>query len=281
MKAELTTQRLRSHFQAITMTTLLQKGKIDLMVFATEYMPRIRQSKSELEQHLKDQISFLIASCKSYDEGHHVEARRIATSLRILLHDTWKSKSLLGQLRLRNILWIDTASRYDKDSLVSFVGLISVKFESGRIPRLVPRGLKDDEEIRKQEFNKWWSHPVIVAVTKPDKTFFSRQNLILNVANTDGGAHVDPDLEGEYIELSRKNSVGYSATVNGKKYPMLNPELPCLRQIAHEALLTLLEVDSNYFESPYDSQIKLIPYGKEIESDPSPEVGFEISVREH
>ena len=62
---------------------------------------------------------------------------------------------------------------------------------------------------------------------------------------------------------------------------MLNPELPCLRQIAHEVLLTLLEVAPKYFESPYDPQIKLTPYGKKIDSDPSPEIGIEISVRKH
>ncbi len=244
-------------------------------------MSRVKQSKSELKQQLKDQIGFLAASCKLYDEGRHVEAKRISTSLRILFHDTRASKPLLGQLRLRNISWINTASRYDPDSLVSFVGLVSVKFAIGRIPRLIPKGLREDEDINKQEFNKWWSHPVIVAVTGAEKTFFSRLNLVLNVANTDGGAHVDPNLEGEYIELSRKNSVGYTAIANGKEYPMLNPELPCLRQIAHEVLLTLLEIAPEYFENPYDQQIKIIPYGTKIDSDPSSEVGFSISVRQH
>ena len=37
---------------------------------------------------------------------------------------------------------------------------------------------------------------------------FSRKNLILNVADTDGGTHVDPELDEKYMAFSRKNSLG-------------------------------------------------------------------------
>jgi hypothetical protein len=228
-------------------------------------MGKIKQSQIELENQLKEQIGFLITSCRLYDDGCHAEAKRMAVTLRILFHETKKSRSLLGQLHLREIFWLDTAHHYDPENLSSHIGLISIKFEPGRIPWLIPKGTPDGKP-RKIEFNKWWSYPVIVAVATVEKRFFSRQNLILNVSNTDGGAHVDPELEDIYAELSRKNSIGFTVIKGDKEYPLLYPEIPSLRQIAHEVLLTLQEKASDYFIEPYDPIIKIKPYGECIES---------------
>jgi hypothetical protein len=63
---------------------------------------------------------------------------------------------------------------------------------------------------------------------------------VLNVADTDGGAHVDPELEEAYMAISRENSLGWffsngtvTAPAGGR------PELACMRQIAHELLSTI------------------------------------------
>lgn len=244
-------------------------------------MTRVRQSRTEMEAQLREQIGFLITSCKLYDGGSHVEAKRLAGNLRILFHETRNSRSLLGQLHLREIAWFDTANVYDPHNLVSHVGLISIRFDepSGRIPWLIPKGTADGK-LKKSKFNKWWSDPVIVAVAGQKRSFFSRQNLVLNVADTDGGAHVDPDLEEFYAELSRKNMVGFTAIKGGKRYPMLYPEMPSLRQVAHEVLLTLQEGNPSFFPEPYSPEIKIEPYGASMEiglqTDPS---SFEIYVR--
>jgi hypothetical protein len=249
------------------------------MLVAGNPMTRVKQSRAELENQLKEQIGFLITSCRLYDEANHAEAKRLAGSLRILFHETKNSRSLLGQLNLREIFWVDTAAPYDPENLVSHVALISIKFEPGRIPWLIPKGTPTGT-LTKIDFNKWWSHPVIVSVAGIEKRFFSRQNLILNVANTDGGAHVDPELEEVYAELSRKNIVGFTVIKGEKKYPMLYPELPSLRQIAHEVILTLQEKVTDYFIEPYDSDIRIEPYGVSIDSGPQTEqCSVEIHVR--
>ena len=49
---------------------------------------RVKLKKTELEEHLKEQIEFLLASCEDYDNGRNSEAKRIAATLRILFHDT-------------------------------------------------------------------------------------------------------------------------------------------------------------------------------------------------
>ena len=71
---------------------------------------------------------------------------------------------------------------------------------------------------------------------------FCRRDLILNVADTDGGAHVDPYLDEAYMGLSRKNSLGW-IFFNGNIEEAFRgrPELACMRQIAEEVLITLRE----------------------------------------
>jgi hypothetical protein len=79
---------------------------------------------------------------------------------------------------------------------------------------------------------------------------FSRQELINNIANTDGGAHVDPKLDEAYMELSRANSLGW-VFGNGNLEEAFKgrPELACMRQITYEVLITLKEKNLEYFES--------------------------------
>lgn len=242
-------------------------------------MARKTREIEDLQRQLGEQLTFLIASSRSYDQGNHAEAKRIATILRILFHETRKCRSLLGQLRLRNNDWLDTSAAYDPENQASHVGIMSIRFEAGRIPWLIPRGTPDGSS-KVIDFDKWWSHPVIVAVAGPKKTYFSRQNVILNVADTDGGAHVDPELEDVYEELSRKNSVGYTAIKDGTRHPMLYPELPCLRQIAHEVLLTLEQHAPQYFESPYPGILSTDPYGSSLEIGSESDVQVEIYVKE-
>lgn len=120
----------------------------------------------------------------------------------------------------------------------------------------------------------------MVAVGSAEKLYFSRQQLVLNVAETDGGAHVDPGLDEIYNELSRKNGLGLNAVINGVKYPLMYPELPCLRQVAHEALITLKESTPSLFDEPYDEQIEFNPFGMVIDdTDPTAEIGIEMYVR--
>lgn len=56
---------------------------------------KIRKNTDELEEYWNDQISYLKRSIDYFDEGNETEARRIASSLRILLHQTKFSQSLV------------------------------------------------------------------------------------------------------------------------------------------------------------------------------------------
>jgi hypothetical protein len=101
-----------------------------------------------------------------------------------------------------------------------------------------------DHGYRPLPFSEWWQEPVLKMAAGPT---FSRMTLVQNVADTDGGAHVDPDLEEAYQSLSRENGLRYffrksepdSDKMQDGKPAGGKPELACIRQIAHELLYTL------------------------------------------
>jgi len=214
-------------------------------------MTKISQSLDELQKHLREQISFMLRSANLYDEGYREEAKRLALHLRILLHDTSKSHSLLGLLDIKNqTQFYDTSSDYDPENLLSHAGLVSLKVsEKGAIyaPRLgeSPSG----KIFRKVPFDYWWSEVVIV---DKSRSSFSRSDIVLSVAHKDGGAHIDPKLEEFYADLTRKNSMGWFFEKTGALPESLKEiELASIRQIAYEVLTSLHEAHPEYFPSSY------------------------------
>ena len=86
------------------------------------------------------------------------------------------------------------------------------------------------------DFEEWWDKDVFVD-NKGRR--LSRGQLVLTVADQDGGAHVDPEIDGIYADLSRNNSLAWEAINGQEKRPMEGPERAAIRQIAHEMLKTL------------------------------------------
>lgn len=60
----------------------------------------------ELLEHWGDQPTFIQSSIVSFDNRNENEVRRIATSLRIMFHQTRRSKSLFHQLELNQKLFL-------------------------------------------------------------------------------------------------------------------------------------------------------------------------------
>jgi len=198
---------------------------------------KIPQSKSDLERNLSEHLRFLLSSAQAYDNGFEGEAKRLAVSLRVLLHDTPMSKSLLGQLGRKNLLFLDTCSPFNPKNLLSFHGLVMIRVgtsEAHFIPHLddFPPSVKP----RMIGFEEWWNAIIIVDNNRNE---MSRKDLILTMADQDGGAHVDPNLNQVYANLSRENSLGFNFfNQNGEK-PIKGAELASVRQITHEFLNTI------------------------------------------
>ena len=208
---------------------------------------QLELSKQDLESHLREQIEFLKRSTKSYDEGFESEGKRIAVVLRVLLHDTNQSLSLLNQLRFKNILFHDTAFDYIPDNLMPSYCLVITKVtqsEWGYTPPL-DNGPPHMYKHGKVPFDTWWNKIVIV---DPEKNMFTRKDLILTMSNKDGGAHVDPKISKAYKHITMLGSMGWKFVVDGTELKLSTKiELASVRQIAHEVLKSLKDELLEYF----------------------------------
>ncbi|RVU35486.1 hypothetical protein EOE67_14035 [Rheinheimera riviphila] len=88
------------------------------------------------------------------------------------------------------------------------------------------------------DFNAWWEEVVFLT---PNASL-TRQDLVLQMANKDGGAHVDAKVEEKYDRF-RNSWVAGSSLVGIKSGTVRGydniPTYPAIRQIAFELLASL------------------------------------------
>jgi len=204
-------------------------------------MAKYTQTREELLGHLKGQIAFMKQSASSYDNGFEDEAKRLAVVIRVLVHDTSNSTSLLTLLNRKNIKFYDSAVPYDPRNLLSYNGLTMMKIstkEGASYVAPLDGGAPTRSRTKKIPFNVWWENMFVIK-DKDGKTF-TRRDLVLNAANKDGGAHIDPNLDEAYASLSRFNSLGWKFFRNDIEDNFRNsPVSASIRQITHEVLKTL------------------------------------------
>ena len=198
---------------------------------------KYRQSKAELEQHLKDIIKALELSTRAFDEGFEGEAKRLAAAIRVLVHDTGSSKSLLGQLGQKSINFYDTSLPRDTKNILTYNGLTAIDLtpQEAKYTALFDE-LPPDIPPQWVNFDDWWGKTIFV---DNNGTKTTRKDLILAVANKDGGAHVDPSLDASYANLSRHNSLAWRFSSPRGDSPLGGPEKAAIRQIAHEVLKSI------------------------------------------
>jgi hypothetical protein len=209
------------------------------------------QTFDELTQHLAEQKKFLQKSCAAYDAGDVAEAKRIAHSIRVLLHDTTSSTSLLKHLGMKGRKFYNScmpvAIRSDVQQPIAY--LIGSDILQGRF---VPFYDANKAQSTYIDFDSWWSMTVL---SNHDQSItLSRKELILAMANKDGGSHIDSSLDEKYAAFSRLNSMGHLVayniplspegglpkTLEGVKFEAVPlAEFATVRQIGHEVLETL------------------------------------------
>ncbi len=198
---------------------------------------KYRQSKDELQQHLRDTVQALELSSHAFDEGFEGEAKRLAAAVRVLVYDTGSSKSLLGQLGQKSIQFYETSIPCDPRTIMTYSGLTAMEKtpEAAKYVAVLDM-LPPDCPPRWVSFDEWWNRVIFVG-RKGSET--SRKDLILAVANKDGGAHVDPVLDEKYADLSRRNSLAWRFSSPRGDVPLEGPEKTAVRQITHEVLKSL------------------------------------------
>ena len=194
-----------------------------------------KQSREDLERLLREQLEFIKASAQRYDAGHSAEAKRLALHVRVLVHDTRSSRSLLGQLDMKGRPFLDTASERDQGVRTSYSGLVGMSLNTGAsiyVPNL------DVMDHRRVPFDDWWNAPIIIDTNQRE---VSRKRLVLAVANQDGGAHVDPELDDIYADLLKSKSMGRMYSTGSAWEPIHGVAHTSVRQVAHEVMQTLNE----------------------------------------
>lgn len=187
-------------------------------------------------EHLVKQLNFLRRSCEAYDAGHIDEAIRIATVIRVLIHNTKKSTSLLEHLGSTMIRLLSTAEEPSSETRFYMgLGVQTVKsIPNGISATYVP--LYDGPTQRFVPVSKWWNQ--VVYVLNP-AIRMTRRDIVLAAVNKDGGAHVDPKLDPEYEALAKAGAAGalvYQNDGEVTEHPFENAHLVAIRQMGYELL---------------------------------------------
>ncbi|ATX88164.1 hypothetical protein [Klebsiella aerogenes] len=183
--------------------------------------------------HLARQLMFLKRSCEAYDSGATDEAIRMATIIRVLVHNTKASTSLLKHLNATTINLLSTTEDVSPNAVMYFglgtmqLGNSGCKYFASLdfcpIKKLVP-------------VSRWWNQ--IVFVLEP-QTQLTRKKIVLSAANQDGGAHVDAKLSKEYEALSTEGAIGhfvYTQQEKSVQQPITEAHFVAIRQMAYEIL---------------------------------------------
>jgi len=191
--------------------------------------------RTRFQEHLRRQIGYIRVSAAQYDAGNTDEGIRIATSLRVILHDTASSKSLLTHLGAKDVRLRGTGGQSPAHSDF-FFGLTNIVFDLETMQaQMVPKF--DNDPFRETLlFDDWWTKQ-LVYLRGSMKVF--RKDAVLYAANKDGGAHVDAELPKEYRDLL--DGMGFSAQqkrdgriIRAAKLNLAN--VAPLRQMAFEVL---------------------------------------------
>jgi len=186
-----------------------------------------------------DQMNALQEFCKLYDAGKDFVAQDIAVKLRLLFLNTKTNKSLIGQLGLKSDLMLSVSNPYNEMNLAPHIPLVAIQIGAPPFakysPHLNPFKFK---KVHMTRLSKWWSEEIIIVDSK--KVKYTREKLIREIVETDGGAHVDPKLKEDYFNLTRNNSIGWVFhSSNGDRESLENIARASVRTIAEEVLTTL------------------------------------------
>jgi|GEM_PF-1209999 len=183
----------------------------------------------DFRQHLVRQLGFLRASAAAYDAGYRDEAYRMAVVLRVLIHQTRKSTSLLRHLGAESVPLLSTTEPASPRA-VFYDGLSLIAVQGGSSNVTIGPALERAHTRRFVAAQEWWTEEIYVL----NATRLSRKNIVLSAANQDGGAHVDAQLDVQYSEF--KEGIWSGPQDPSATYAIPEPQLVFLRQMAYEIL---------------------------------------------
>jgi hypothetical protein len=200
---------------------------------------------NSLQARFDEQIILIKTLCDCYDTGNDVVALSIATAIRVMVHDTNKSTSLLHHLGKKGSQFLSTNFLAPHETVhLGLVRRINVGVKDGvggdarYWPLCDERYFPAPTQQSHLPFTDWWMEPVF----QNRNSALTRKDIVLFVANKDGGAHVDHEVEQHYDDFRKTYSGGSTlvGTKSGMKRGYDNvPTYPAVRQIAYELLRSI------------------------------------------
>jgi hypothetical protein len=212
---------------------------------AKEKRKKERQQQRSAQEGLAQQLRYIDRSCQIFDQGHWDEAIRIATQLRVILHQgSGKYKSLLQRLGVQNkVRLLSTCAPTASEKTLMYHGMGFFEYNSDGETATMSfcPNLGEGPYNAQMHLHEWWDQIVYVlpARTHQESPFvLRRKDIILTAANKDGGAHFD-DLTPEYKRLAAPATTSsFVGTVDGvdPSTPIVGVHFVCLRQMGYEIL---------------------------------------------
>jgi len=203
--------------------------------------------ENSLDERYDEFIKLMKALCEAYDKSDcDVIALSISVAIRVLVHDTDRSKSLLTHIKKKDRNYLSTNFQNKEEAVsLGLVRQINVGVKDGIGGEAKYWPLCDERyfPMRGQStftnFDNWWSEE---EVFKSSKASLTRRDIVLSVANKDGGAHLDAKVPEKYDHFRKTWSGGSTLTgINSgiaRGYDNI-PTYPAVRQIAYELLSSL------------------------------------------
>lgn len=206
-------------------------------------MLKQKLSTQEKNNKLNVQIGLLRNYAKMFDSGVTDMALPMATQVRVLVHQTQRSISLLNQLDLeKNFkIWHSPNSSFSPNNLIPSWDLLlmSVGAEGSSYMPLGSKGIFNKRRdssgnVILEVFlpvELWWQQIVF----SQQAEYISRRDIVLFIANKDGGSHVD-EYKWPIDDFKESKLLGFFDQ-NGN-YPNGNPLYSAMRQIVEELLVS-------------------------------------------
>jgi hypothetical protein len=224
------------------------------------------RTQAELSTELETQLKILASNCLEYDKGNQEFVLEICHRLRVILHQTNSSHSVLNQLGYTDLKFISTYDdrspfqmSVENEIVSSIFGLVktSPDFLGGSMYMYIPY-LDDYKTSNPLTFEEWWQSEIICKYK--DNYSLNRKKIVVDLfANKSGGSHLDPNISDLFLNINRLEDdvIGYKAfDGQGNRMPHKNsPFSGCARQIAHELFLSLKANFENLISRIYFSKI--------------------------
>jgi hypothetical protein len=165
----------------------------------------VARSKENLVAKLREQADLLLASARGFYAGNYAESLRTAVHLRILVHESGTNKPLLRQVRSDglDLQILDNVGGTVQAGEKVFSFSVSLRVDK---PSVFPSVDLESTNYKRRSIGAWWNREVFAFWSQGKQGIsqwmtYTRAQVVLILANKEGGAHVDSEIDPAYAIL--------------------------------------------------------------------------------